>query len=97
MSPAFLPLCFALSDTPAEVLLRMVGCLLHNQLPQLRDILLIRTAVLQRQNIYESMYNATGFIKGANLDVSGVQAAGREACRRQMQSRRAGRERAALG
>ncbi|GFR47060.1 hypothetical protein Agub_g8745 [Astrephomene gubernaculifera] len=55
------------TDTPAEVLLKLLGQLLEGGRPHLRDIIMVRTTVLRNLDIYQPL-NLGSQIKGANLD-----------------------------
>ncbi|PNH12446.1 Calcium/calmodulin-dependent 3',5'-cyclic nucleotide phosphodiesterase 1C [Tetrabaena socialis] len=55
------------TDTPADTLLKMMGCLLEGGTPDLRDVLFLRTTVLRNLDIYQPL-DLRGHIKGANLD-----------------------------
>ncbi|KAG2490631.1 hypothetical protein HYH03_011022 [Edaphochlamys debaryana] len=63
------------TDTPAEVLLQMMGKLLEGHLPSIQDVLFVRTALLRQQDVYQpDPLNLRGNIKGANLEADVAQA-----------------------
>ncbi|KAG2436288.1 hypothetical protein HXX76_006599 [Chlamydomonas incerta] len=61
------------TDTPADVLLRMMADLLSGHMPPTRDVVFIRTALLRNMDVYQPL-NLHGQIKGANLDTDVMQA-----------------------
>ncbi|PNW82682.1 hypothetical protein CHLRE_06g289400v5 [Chlamydomonas reinhardtii] len=61
------------ADTAADVLLKMMGCLLEGSAPDLRDVLFIRTTVLRNLDIYAPL-NLSSHIKEANYDADVAQA-----------------------
>ncbi|GFR50477.1 hypothetical protein Agub_g12531, partial [Astrephomene gubernaculifera] len=61
------------AETPADVLLRMMGQLLAGCAPELADVVLIRTALLRNLDLYHPL-NVKGHIGGANLDAEVAQA-----------------------
>ena len=59
------------ADTPAGMLLHLLGGLLEGQPPDVRDVVFIRSALLRSADLYTPMDLRTQ-LKGANLDVSGA-------------------------
>lgn len=60
--------CRLNSETPADLLLCMLGQLLEGRTPDLRDVVFIRTALLRNLDVYSPL-NLRSHIKSANLDV----------------------------
>ncbi|PNW86010.1 hypothetical protein CHLRE_03g204689v5 [Chlamydomonas reinhardtii] len=61
------------TDTPADLLLKMMGELLQGRVPELRDVVFIRTALLRNADVYQPL-NLRGQLKEANFDSDVVQA-----------------------
>ncbi|KAG2436688.1 hypothetical protein HXX76_006216 [Chlamydomonas incerta] len=61
------------TDTPADLLLKMMGELLQGRTPELRDVVFIRTALLRNADVYQPL-NLRGQLKEANFDSDVVQA-----------------------
>ncbi|GFR42648.1 hypothetical protein Agub_g3585, partial [Astrephomene gubernaculifera] len=55
------------ADTPADLLLSMMGELLVGRLPDIGDVLFIRTVLMRNMDVYQPL-NLNYHIKGANLD-----------------------------
>ncbi len=62
--------CCLCTDTPADTLLSVLADLLEGVTPDLRDVVLVRTALQRDWDVY-APFNLRSHIKGANLDVSG--------------------------
>ncbi|KAG2436172.1 hypothetical protein HYH02_011675 [Chlamydomonas schloesseri] len=61
------------TDTPADLLLKMMGDLLQGRPPELRDVVFIRTALLRNADVYQPL-NLRGRLKEANFDADVMQA-----------------------
>ncbi|KAG2425826.1 hypothetical protein HXX76_013451 [Chlamydomonas incerta] len=61
------------TDTPADTLLAILADLLEGVTPDLRDVVLVRTALQRNWDVYTPL-NLRGHIKGANLDADVAQA-----------------------
>ncbi|GIL94723.1 hypothetical protein Vretimale_939 [Volvox reticuliferus] len=59
-------------DTPAYLLLNMMGDLLEGKAPRAQDVLFIRTALMSNMDVYQP-FNLRATIKGANLDADVAQ------------------------
>ncbi|KAG2443897.1 hypothetical protein HXX76_002237 [Chlamydomonas incerta] len=60
-------------DTPADLLMKMMGELLQGRTPELRDVVFIRTALLRNADVYQPL-DLRGRLKEANFDSDVVQA-----------------------
>ncbi|KAG2447556.1 hypothetical protein HYH02_007480 [Chlamydomonas schloesseri] len=61
------------TDTPADTLLSVLADLLEGVTPDLRDVVLVRTALQRNWDVY-APFNLRSHIKGANLDADVAQA-----------------------
>ncbi|KAG2425824.1 hypothetical protein HXX76_013449 [Chlamydomonas incerta] len=61
------------ADTPADLLMLLLGQLLEGNLPDVRDVVFIRTALARGCDLYEPL-NLTSHINNANLDSDVAQA-----------------------
>lgn len=57
------------AGTPADLILSMMACLLDGRMPDLRQIVLVRTAIRENYDIYMPM-GISQQLKDANMDVS---------------------------
>ncbi|GLI59232.1 hypothetical protein VaNZ11_001076 [Volvox africanus] len=60
------------ADTPAYLLLNMMGDLLEGKAPRAQDVLFIRTALMSNMDVYQP-FNLRATIKDANLDADVAQ------------------------
>ncbi|KAG2437377.1 hypothetical protein HXX76_006029 [Chlamydomonas incerta] len=59
------------AETPAQLLLQLLGALLAGDTPDLHDILFLKSALMRSQDFYQPL-NLRGHIKQANLDADVV-------------------------
>ncbi|KAG2490632.1 hypothetical protein HYH03_011023 [Edaphochlamys debaryana] len=60
------------ADTPADMMLAMMGDLLEGYQPDVRDVVFIRTALMRNLDIYRPL-NLKGHLRGSSLDPDVVQ------------------------
>ncbi|PNH00388.1 hypothetical protein TSOC_013788, partial [Tetrabaena socialis] len=68
MKPRILP-----ADTPADVLLGMMRELMDGTMPDLRDVVFIRTALMRNMDVYRPL-NLKNYLRGSSLDNDVVRA-----------------------
>ncbi|KAG2447555.1 hypothetical protein HYH02_007479 [Chlamydomonas schloesseri] len=61
------------ADTPADMLLMVLGELLEGRTPDLRDVVFIRTVLMRNQDVYAPL-NLRGHLRGSSLDADVVRA-----------------------
>ncbi|GIL46288.1 hypothetical protein Vafri_3305 [Volvox africanus] len=61
------------AETPADMLLGMMGQLLEGRIPDLRDVVFIRTALMRNMDVYSPL-NLKKHIKSSNLDADVISA-----------------------
>ncbi|KAG2425825.1 hypothetical protein HXX76_013450 [Chlamydomonas incerta] len=61
------------ADTPADMLLMVLGELLEGRTPDLRDVVFIRTVLMRNQDVYAPL-NLKGHLRGSSLDADVVRA-----------------------
>ncbi|KXZ51687.1 hypothetical protein GPECTOR_11g138 [Gonium pectorale] len=61
------------ADTPADMLLNMMGELLEGYMPDMRDVVFIRTALMRNMDVYQPL-NLRKHLRGSSLDADVVKA-----------------------